>query len=780
MAERLGGEIGVEQDAQDIRVGYDRLRRQAPSAKRPAGSRADAGSAGNRPSITPAPQEPDSRQTPSPNSGEVFPWQHVSVDTGSVRYADRVRMDFTAARVEHQQKTLAAALASLVHPIIRVPDYVHPRFLLNASDDLVGHVKRLVRSVRDLLGFSRRLSWRLDRSPRVHALLATLRDWDHEALQALVYRAQERGRVTFAQLEELTRLLYRPMVQFHGRVDVAEVSRVLELAYRERARRLPKSSRRLPELRHSLNTAISEAEIVFETLKHRCYPLLMKVATVTYRPAERFFDEALPELMRFTNVSESDRVPEPSEAPVEAPEGEAHAGPSSFVVNGLRLLDRLFPRAGWDRINWQQAQQGRAPDLYAYYACLLDYPAGFELVPPSDPVMPAITLWLILGELFGALSTVHFTTVPGTNLPLAPVIAELTAHYGAVNRGVIGDDYLRKVRELADLRRYGGTDSLYARRVEAEARAIRREYVVPWAPVSGERRVALDGRAEYPLAYELVEQLADLLLRVALDITESADEDAAPQSVANPWERPAAPVDNQVVNRVRIVTRWNHANLLLVVASVTAVLDHLLNEVEGAWPAELATLPLYRTASDGSPETDVAVMDAATLMRLLDDPAVSGVQIPGFQSRSVLPLAISTVSADAPSTGLLVIHVDGAAELWAESETELVQTVERVDRLVVAGSGAPIRHRILRAVDSLVYLCEPAADRYHAAEILRHAARAGVGLRLGIVERFDAEQAEAAAGWIDTLVRALASEPAGTLIRLDSDDGRLYTERDFR
>lgn len=778
MAERLGGDIGVERDAPSVAAGYQQLRDYRDSTR---GLRTvtNSDAAGSTPVDHPraAPSQPYGRRR---SNDKPFPWETSSPPLAPVRYRDRVRMDFTAARVEHQQKTLVGALASLVSPIVPVADSVSRRFIATAITDVVEHVKRLSSSVRELLGYSRRLSWRLDRTPRVFAMLTALRDWDFESLDRAVRRLQERRRVVFADVDDVARLLYRPIIQFHGKVELEEIERALELAYQERVKRLPKTSPRLPKLRLHHTDAMAEAAYVFETLKRRCYPLLMKVATREYRPLDRFFDDALGELMSFTHLSEEDRVPEQSAAEESIDEESPAAGPSTFVVNGLRLLDRLFPRAGWERVDWSQPQEGRAPDLYSYFACLLDYPPFFELIPPADPLMPAVTLVLILGELFPVLESVRFGPVPGTTLPLSPVLSELTAGWGSVGRDVIGYDYLRLVRESADLRRYGGTDSLYAKRLDAEAREIRREYLVPWAPSSSERRVVLEGRSSYPVLHENVEQLADLLLRVAVELTEASDENAAPQSVTNPWERPTVPIDNQIANRVRSVTKWNNANLVLVAAAVTAVLDHLLNEVEGAWPAELSGAPLYRSQSDGSPVESVGTIDAVTLMRLLDDPATAGVEVPGFQSRSVLPLAVSSLAAAATSLGLLVAHIDGAAELWADSEEDLALLVGRVDRLVSEGVGAAVHHRIARSVDSLIFLCEPAVDRYHAVELLTGAARGGLGLRLGIVERFAANQSGAVADWTEKLASSLVAAETGTLLRLDPDDGSLYTDREFR
>lgn len=756
MAERLGGEVGVER----------------ASAERSPFTRSSGG--------RPAPKR-ESQQKPS---DQPFPWQQPRLQQRTPRYRDRVRMDFTAARVEHQQKTFLAALVSLVHPMVRIPDYISRRFVANELSPLVEHIERLVSATRHLLGYSRRLAWRLNRNPRTHAILVCLRDWEVERLRDLVTRLTERPRATFDELDELTRALYRPIIQMHGRADPDELRRAIELAFRERAMRLPKSSSQLTELRRSLSTASAEIDSVFDGIKHRCYPLLMKLATIRFRSADAFFDEALPEVMAFAGVADSDRVPEHGAEPPTEEETRAREGPASFVKSGLRLLNRMFPRAGWDRIDWREPQLSRAPDLYAYFACLLEYPQRMWMVPVADPVHAAVTLHLILGELFEALESVSFGQVPETKLPLGPAIEELVAAWARVPSQVVADDYLKKVDELTDLTRFGTTESIYAKRLAAEAREIRRRFLVPWTPASGEKQILLDGRSDYPVLDDITEQFADLLLRVAIDITEAAEHDGTPQSLPAPWEKPSVAVDNQVAARLRTVTRWNNANLLLSISAIMSVLDYLLNEAHESWASELNRIPLFRTEADGlTPAESVTTLDASTLMRLLDDPLATAAEIPGFLSKSVLPLALTEIAGESVTMGLLVVAVDGAAELWANSEEELIQTVQRLDALISGGIHASVRSRIARSAESMIYLCEPSVELRDARQVLDVVRRAGIGVRIGLIEQAASSLAPTAGGaseWIETLARALIGAATGSLVRYDPSGDRVYTDDNFR
>ena len=61
-----------------------------------------------------------------------------------------------------------------------------------------------------------------------------------------------------------------------------------------------------------------------------------------------------------------------------------------FFTEGVKLLEYLFPEAGWGKLQYY-------PDLYPYFQPLFHFPPGFELIPPGDPLHQIFILISNLG-----------------------------------------------------------------------------------------------------------------------------------------------------------------------------------------------------------------------------------------------------------------------------------------------------------------------------------------------------------------------------------------------
>jgi diguanylate cyclase (GGDEF)-like protein len=599
LSQLLGGEVGVEKTPADVEERYQRLQ-----------------DLNRRRSDRIINETPKFRPTDSsvPTKGRI------EAVRNKPRYRDRVRIDFLAARPEHEVKTLTNAVATLFGSR---NDFINPRLIINSDRILLAHIEGLVLPVRGLLALNRRNPVNRLRIPFYQTVLGVIKSWDIEGLQAELARLKiSPRRLTFRYCGTFTRKLFDPIYRL---IDIdaayhlrAALKRVHDLDIVS----LPTTHSDVTRIKEYFHQAVYEVDYIFGTLKTRLFPLLMKLAGTGFYPNDRFYHEARQEILAFLALEPGDLVsmPRSGKADDEAPE-EVEPDIEEFEPvletpknqKGIEVLERLFPRAGWDRLD-------EYPDLYPYLHPFLAFPRGFELVRPDDPLQQTVILVTILHEFFYAYRHIQFGVIHETPGPkLGDRIQQMIESWRTLYDEFLTRSYLPRLndfcRELERGREFA--ESAFGRKQEHDLLWQKKVQLLPHLTVR--RESAADAPRGIPKLGELVSGLLDVLSEISVDLAGNAND--AVRSIRNPWEPFAFDIETPMTRRLRAVMRRfgedpNNANLLLYSFSILTLLDSLVNS-EHSYFYPFPVTPSYRV-SDGdgfSPIFNVPTIDSTAIIR---------------------------------------------------------------------------------------------------------------------------------------------------------------------
>lgn len=625
MAQRLGGEVGVERTSSEIEGKYRRI----GELNRRKGDR-----------FVP-PARPSSRESERPVER---PRRRRPPERTRPRYMDRVRMDFLASRPDHQIKTRRSAYAALFSPFMSVRDLVNPRLITQAEEHFFRDVENLVLSVRQLLVRYRKSPRTLLRIPYYQEVATVIKEWDLEGLNRELARLEIHPRgLPIEQCRELCRLIYRPIVRLLDLDPTYHIAQALKHLHDVDLLSLPKDSPEVPKIKLAYTMSREAALRVFIDRKRHLYPLLMKLAVRRFSAYSDFFLEHREEVLEFLSLGPSDLLrPKmreeivPKEPPPESEAGEVEAdqegedpGKSEDeeempeeLTAGLELLDELFPQAGF-------LQLDELPDLYPYFQPIVKLPRGSELISPQDPLQQLMVIVACLQEIFYGFRSIVFQNFGDEEsgvVPTASLIERLTGSWHLFLDEILGKHYVSSLFEYCRQVEQGISTlraSNYAARHESQLMWMKRHFFLPHLPLRRFRGLVRPTiPSDLPRLSETVADLRELLERVVGDIASGEC-----RSLQNPWQTFSFAVDGYLSKRVRLVLgrraarepfgerRTSNASLILHTLLIVRSLDYLINDERSFYTRvyEEAGRPLFR-ADSGKPLYNVAIEDSIRLI----------------------------------------------------------------------------------------------------------------------------------------------------------------------
>lgn len=168
--------------------------------------------------------------------------------------------------------------------------------------------------------------------------------------------------------------------------------------------------------------AVNEWNYIYLHIIKGLYPLLMRMCGTPYSDFPYFFTGQVQQILNFvglkkfdlllaekrpdaTEVRQTKEAENKSANDAEAQKKEQAAKEATERVEmrerGLSLLNRLFPGAGWEKID-------TFPDMWPYFNPLYDFDEGFLLLSPENPMQITIVLCEILQDFFHACIKMKF------------------------------------------------------------------------------------------------------------------------------------------------------------------------------------------------------------------------------------------------------------------------------------------------------------------------------------------------------------------------------------
>jgi hypothetical protein len=615
MVQVLGGEVGVEREIEQ------QTARLPARGGRGGGTVAGATAIGSSDKRRTAPRRrvdlaPDASGKPGDsadnraNSPAEYP--ALPVKQG---YRERVKMDRYMGRADFEIKGYFQVLKSMLS-ILPPPDLVSARFIKRRLGEYYGHIESLVTATRALCPRNniRRGEQLKKASGFAFRIIDTIRCWKIEGIAGELNRLQLHPREnTVPALEELLKLIYKPIFVLDRLDPDTDIRDAYKLLYKIILLETPPE--KPDKMREMIRTALVSFGLVRKEVRYLLYPLLMKLLSDRWLPYEDFFTERRSRLLVFLEISESEQmmpsIAEVSEsgrtagdtvegagkAESQNREGEeedtvsteqkakkaAQEHERKAVDRGLKTLEALFPRAGWEK-----APYGH--DFYPYFADVFNFQKEYALISPTDGLQQVVILLRILQELFYGLRSVAFSVVSGPNgtddlgETLAPIINNWHFFTTSMEKEYLPrlSEYCRILENVSESR-----TSSYARRLLDELYWIKQLFFLPYFRIDLSFPPPMKKNDVTPL-YPDVRSLRRCLTAAAGSIEKGTRAGGAAQKIPcegidNPWEPYNFQIPNPVSLRLNAILsppQRNNASLIFFTLAAAIVLDFLVNDDE--------------------------------------------------------------------------------------------------------------------------------------------------------------------------------------------------------
>ncbi|MDR0629987.1 MAG: hypothetical protein LBG24_10190 [Treponema sp.] len=620
LAKLLGGEVGTEKSPTP----------KVSVPKRSGSSRIHSGAANTRSNTSPS-QGSVSAARALIESTRKKNVTHKATDTGDdpqvpvkASYSERLKMDRYAAQAEFDIKSMKLVLVSMFSFFKEAPDLVSPLFVTKRLNEYYKQIELLVISTRTMFPRNnlRRNEQLKKMSLFVFTVLDTIRYWNIERITNVMARIQSHPRhVRTVDCADIVRDIYRPLFILEELSTDFHITEAYKLLYKFLYIENPIEAKE--KYQKLIRSALDAYTIIRKDIKYLLYPLFLKLVSDSWIPYEQFFTARKNRIMAFLGVTEEDRI-SPSIQPNDENSVEAALEKESedaqqtdvkdaaqqaedeaeqkAVERGLRILESLFPKAGWDKLSTY-------PDLYAYFAKVFDLGKGYELIAPTDPLLQVVILMRILEELFTGLRYVSFSTIFGageSSEPIGQIMEDILEHWHDFEI-TFNKEYLNRLQEycrLLDTSVESRTSS-YAKRIYSELQWIKRLYYLPYYKIENFSNSPFK-KSSITAVYPEVRRLRRCLSTVAgkIDLVSKqkgwTEGQGSCEGIENPWKSYIFQVSNPLSMRLNMLLgakKRNNASLIYFTLAVATVLDHVVNNYN-SWAYEHNEEPLFRSVND--------------------------------------------------------------------------------------------------------------------------------------------------------------------------------------
>ena len=632
---KLGGEVGYERsDEQEPSRQY--ARRERVNVK--IGDRPGRSSSRNQQKMSF--DEPDFLDEPvkkkPPRGKDADSEDDPSVPL-KVSYWDRVKMDKFVGQSEFDIKSSAQVFQSMISLFSDIPDYVGPLFINRRMPEYYSKIEVLTLATRTLFPRNNmRRNERMKKSaPLVYSILDTIRCWDIGKISGDLSRIQSQAKaVTVSDFASILRAVYRPLFTLEKLDFDTHIRGAYKVLYKILYIEAPAEA----EKKHQelIRTALAAFSGVRQNIRYLMYPLLMKAVSACYVPYDRFFIERKNRIMAFLNVSEPNQISpatvlmqgdgrdlKPEEESSVGGGGEAGQQKAEEVAEeiseeekarlaveeaakksldrGLKTLEALFPKAGWDRLS-------SFPDLYPYFADIFDMKKGVVNIAPTDPIQQVFVLMRVLEELFFAVRHISFGAIPDSsggiediNAGLGKIINEWH-HY---LESSFSKEYLPRLTEYVRVLEgpFEERSSMYSRKLITELHWLKRLRYMPFHKFDSLLPPPFR-KGEITPIYPEIRTLRKHFVAVAAGIEQGmraggAAENAPCDGIDNPWDPYVFEVPNPVSTRMDALLApklKTNATLVYFTLAIATVLDYIVNN-EKSWAYSPHPSPVFRSVN---------------------------------------------------------------------------------------------------------------------------------------------------------------------------------------
>ena len=350
----------------------------------------------------------------------------------------------------------------------------------------------------------------------------------------------------------------------------------------------------------------------------KCYPLLMRMCSDTFEEYPDFFKIKVADILKFVGLHKYDLLlPEKAKA-VKTEDSEKKKKTAlvpekgvkdQIVMTGIKLLDQLFPQAGFTQLE-------NHPDMYPYFQPLYHFADGFNVLSPENPMQVTVVLIRILEDFFVGCRNIDFKPVSTAVSEEKDSISSVMDDWSAYRENVFEKLYCDPLNDLVNqiYSQDDYEDSQFGKKLITSLLWQTQWHFLPnfkfdqlilERPQDESKYRPLFLRTDFARSYftEAV-SLCDKVASMRGDVS----------MILNPWEHYKFDISNEISKRLDTLlggnnttatTNANNANLLKYTLCILSVLDWWINNPES--PA-YSTNPrrIYRISEeDGKPKFSV-------------------------------------------------------------------------------------------------------------------------------------------------------------------------------
>ncbi len=364
--------------------------------------------------------------------------------------------------------------------------------------------------------------------------------------------------------------------------------------------------------------AITEWMYLYTRIIKGLYPLLMRMCGTPYDEFPHFFVAQVSTILNFLGLKKFDlllpekkvdpeEVRKAKEAENKAKEAEekkkeqekAEASQNEIVEKGIALLDRLFPGAGFKKLD-------TFPDMWPYFDPLYDFDEAYLMLAPENPLQITIILCEILQDLFRACNKMQFNvegnptfTSREDNLTKAlsewPVYVDtlFSRDYGEQLKQLVNQTYTQANYITTRAGKKCVTDILWLTKYSFLPH-FSFEQLLLERPINNNKYLALFIRTAF---------LRDAFNDMTKQISQSEKNRGTIGGLNNPWAHYDFEITSPISKRIDVLlnakdksenTTASNANLIKYISCIISVLDWWINSRSSpAYKAD--SRKIYRT-----------------------------------------------------------------------------------------------------------------------------------------------------------------------------------------
>lgn len=365
--------------------------------------------------------------------------------------------------------------------------------------------------------------------------------------------------------------------------------------------------------------AITDWLYIQNEIVKKCYPLLMRMCSDTYEEYPDFFKVKVADILKFVGLHKYDLLlPEKAKTVKVEEEKKPNTAvkpekgkKDQIVATGIKLLDQLFPQAGFSQLE-------KHPDMYPYFQPLYNFADGFNVLSPENPLQVTVVLLRILEDCFVGCRNINFTPISNASASSKEkdTIASVMDDWSAYRENVFEKLYCDPLNDLVNqiYSQDDYEDSQFGKKLITSLLWQTQWHFLPHFKFD---QLILE-RPQDESKYRPLFLRTDFARNYFTEAVSLCDKVASMHGdvsmIENPWAHYKFDISNEISKRLDTLlgannttanTNANNANLLKYTLCILSVLDWWINNPES--PA-YTTNPrrIYRISEeDGKPKFSV-------------------------------------------------------------------------------------------------------------------------------------------------------------------------------